>query len=104
MGEAKRRAENALNGAVAESCGNCNAFSPIPKTAGGFCRAKSPVVLMIGIGTNVAGQQMPIVNSYHPQMPADGWCREYERGHRTPVASAEDVAQALAGVETEGTA
>ena len=103
MGAAKNRAMAVVNGVV-EACGNCNAFKAIPNTRGGFCRCKAPVPILVGMGEGLDRKPFPIVNTYHPQMPADGWCREYERGADRPIATAEQVASALSGIETEGTA
>mgnify|MGYP001549918073 CR=1 FL=1 len=63
-----------------ESCANCRAFNAIADTSGGFCRRKSPVPILVATIPGKLGRPVGVVNSYHPQMPADGWCAEHMPG------------------------
>ena len=104
MGEAKQKAVAIAKGAV-EACGNCRYFKLIGNTKGGFCRRHAPTLLWVGMAQNPLNPKevQPMVNSYHPQMPADGWCGEYGRDLTRLDFSQIDVA-ALADAGVEGTA
>lgn len=64
-----------------ESCGNCRFFRRIRiGQAGGVCRAKPPVPMLIGAQSNPhTNEQFPIINTYWPQIPDTEWCGEYAR-------------------------
>ena len=64
-----------------QKCENCDAFLRENATQG-FCRAKPPVPIMIGMGQPVISmgveqQARPAIVSYFPQMMNGGWCREW---------------------------
>lgn len=97
-----------MNG-TPEACGNCRFFH-----SGGnadFCRRHAPVPLALGLRPNPITKQVePLVDSYFPVTGASLWCGEYERGTAPfrpspkPILTADQVAEALARAETEGTA
>ena len=103
MGEQKRKAMAISSGAV-EACANCRFFQPIESTRGGFCRKRAPIVLFVGIGQDpISNRQLPVVNSYHPQMPSTGWCGEHERDLTKLDLASIDLGK-LADEGVEGTA
>lgn len=104
MGEAKQR-ERAIEAGEVEACGNCRFFKRAGNTAGGWCRVRAPVVLLVGmVHRPVTNEPVPVVNSYHPQMPIDGWCGEHAAG-KPAVLSALDLSQLRLSTEpAEGTA
>ena len=91
-----------------EACSNCRKYFAEKS----LCQGPYPTVLVVGMGQHpITRQPFPIVESFHPMMPPTGWCAQHEFGDRpnlvvpkAPIATAEQVADALANVETEGTA
>lgn len=97
-----------INGA-ASSCGNCRHFHRYQTgQPNGTCHRHPPTVLIIG------GMQHPITQVVIPR--TDGFwaptneaeiCGEHSPGvarTKAPIATADQVAEAMAGLETEGSA
>ena len=64
---------------MADMCGNCNAYLKGNEQKG-WCRARPPVPLVVGIQPpRIAGQNPePIIQALFPPMAHDSWCREHE--------------------------
>lgn len=74
MGQAKQRREAAMRGE--ENCGSCKFFRRAePMNPVGVCRALPPTVMMVGMSKHpISGQQVPVTNTYWPQIPDSEWC------------------------------
>ena len=100
MGEQKRRAEAVVAG-VTRGCGGCAFFKRIRiGQPGGFCRARPPSVLMVGMGEGFDRRPIPVVNTYWPQVPDTEWCGEW--GPKLDLTAIDP--EALQNAEMEGTA
>lgn len=99
MGQAKQRREAAMRGE--ENCGSCKFFRRAePMNPAGVCRADRPQIVFLGMGKHpISGQQMPITNSFWPQIADWEWCGMW----RLRIAAAAEIdltkldAQALEG-------
>lgn len=101
MGEAKRKAEAMANGRGPHNCGSCMYFRRgNPGQPLGVCRARPPVPMMVGTAKNMAGQMVPLTDTFWPQVPDTEWCGSWSS--RLEL-SAIDLT-ALQPEEMEGTA
>lgn len=64
----------------AQSCGNCNAFVPLPnQPPKGWCRARPPMPAQgIGQQNALSTQMVPIVQGIWPPTSKGEWCRSWE--------------------------
>lgn len=111
MGEAKRR-DDAIAAGVISACRNCRFWKVNEQSGGkvGICRRLPPTVLIVGMQQNtITRQTQPLVDSFHPLIPAEAWCGEWAPSGK-PVfeidenALAEGLGTDLAATATEGTA
>jgi hypothetical protein len=94
----------------AEVCGTCRHFHRYAEgQPSGGCHAHPPTPLITGgIKHPISGQIAPRVDGFWAPTAESETCGEHAPGVipkvRPVVATAEQVAQALAGIEVEGTA
>lgn len=91
-----------------QNCGNCRHFHRVQDgQAIGYCHARPPTVLLTGmIPSPIAGQPpRPITSSYWPPVDDVQICGEHSPGsQRRVIATADQVAEVLASLDTEGNA
>ena len=102
MGEEKRKAETILNGAR-KACGGCEYFRRGQVgQAMGVCRGAPPVPMVVGMGQDMSGKPVPIVNTYWPQVPDSEVCGHWER--KVDLAAIDLTKLDLEEAVSEGTA
>jgi hypothetical protein len=71
------------------TCANCEwYFKENPKVRTGYCRARSPLPIMIGVQQaaqlpglrmNGHGQAQPVINGYFPPTSDHIWCGDWQQ-------------------------
>jgi hypothetical protein len=93
---------------TAVMCGTCrHFFRYVVGQVEGACHARPPVPMITGMNRHpITNAPIPIVNGFWAPTVESETCGEHSPGTavRRPVATADQVSQALAGIEVEGSA
>lgn len=90
-----------------QNCGNCRFFHRVQDgQAVGYCHALPPTVLLTGmIPSPLAGHApRPVTSSFWPPVDDIQVCGAHVPGPHRVIATADQVAEVLASLDTEGNA